>query len=223
MTTLHVHLDESGDLTFSPRGSRHYLFAVAWTYDPGPLARDLTALRFGLIKQGHNLDAFHACEDKQADRDQVVALMTGYNTWKYAGLVVEKRMVNPAIREPHDFYPKFASMLLRFVLRGRVQRNTSRVLIYTDTLPMSQRRRAVETAIRATCETELAARPVSLPFMSLHHSRQSNTWIQVADYCAWALFKKWESGDTRTYDQIRSRLAATELHVTKQGDGTVYY
>jgi hypothetical protein len=219
LTTLHVHLDESGDFHFTPRGSKWYVFAVAWTYVPAPLANELTALRFGLVKAGEDLDAFHACEDAQNTRNLVVSAMARYNTWNFASLVIEKRKVNPSVRDEHDFYPKFASMLLRFVFRGRVRRGTSRVLVYTDTLPMTKHRRAVEATIKVACRSDLGG----TPFQSLHHKRQSNNWIQVADYCSWSVFRKWEGGDLRTYDQLRLRLATAELNVMARGDGTVYY
>ena len=38
VATLHIALDEAGNLNFSPRGSKYYVFAAAWTYDPAPLA-----------------------------------------------------------------------------------------------------------------------------------------------------------------------------------------
>ncbi len=176
-------------------------------------------LKLYQYQAGHDLDAFHACDDQQANRDQVVAAIMNYNTWNFASLVVEKRKVNPSIRDEHHFYPKFASMVLRFVFKGRVRRGTSRVLIYTDTLPMSKRRTAVEATIKASCRADLGG----TSFHSFHHNRQSNTWIQVADYCAWGTFRKWESGDVRTYDQLRPRLAAAELDIMARGDGTIYY
>jgi hypothetical protein len=30
--------------------------------------------------------------------------------------------------------------------------------------------------------------------------------LQVADYCAWAIMRKWERGDTRSYDMIKDRV-----------------
>ena len=65
MPTLHVHLDESGNLTFKPTGSQYYVFTAAWTYDAAPLGSEITALRFALLKRGHDLHRFHATEDKQ--------------------------------------------------------------------------------------------------------------------------------------------------------------
>jgi hypothetical protein len=42
------------------------VFAATWIDDPGPLARDLTALKFHLLKAGPlDRDSFHATEDLQ--------------------------------------------------------------------------------------------------------------------------------------------------------------
>ncbi len=196
MATLHVHLDESGDLEFSPKDtcSRYYVFAATWTYDPAPLARDLTALKFDLLKGGELVrDSFHAAEDLQPHRDQVVETMMEYSSWKYAAIVIEKRCVNPSIRDPLDFYPKFAAMVLRFVFKGNLVRGTPRVLVYTDSLPFHKHKRAAEAAIKRAANADLGG----IPFSALHHARASNPWLQVADYCAWAIRRKWEIGDSQ--------------------------
>ena len=61
LQTLHIHLDESGDLNFSPNGTRYFIFGCAWTYEPAPLANELNALRFTMVKEGHGerLSGFH--------------------------------------------------------------------------------------------------------------------------------------------------------------------
>ena len=219
MPTLHVHLDESGNLSFTPNGTKHFVFAAAWTYDPRPLADELTALRFRLLKNGVDVHTFHAAVDQQRNRDAVVAAARANQQWSYAALVVEKPKINPAIRAAHQFYPQFATMLLRFVLRGSVRTGTDCVLVFTDQLPMKRRRELAEKAIKTACRAEL---PPTVRFESFHHPCASNTWIQVADYCAWAVFRKWERNDHRTYDQLRPRLEKPELNVTARGSWTYY-
>ena len=34
----------------------------------------------------------------------------------------------------------------------------------------------------------------------------SDPCLQVADYCAWAVMKKWERGDNRSFDLIKDRV-----------------
>ncbi len=70
--------------------------------------------------------------------------MTQYTTWRYASIVLETRYINPSIRDPLDFYPKFASMMLRFEprqfpetrLRDCRQLGRSRVVTVTGLLTL---------------------------------------------------------------------------------------
>lgn len=220
--TLHIHMDEAGNSEFSPKGTKYFVLAATWTYDPRPLAHRLLALRFELVRSGVNIPFFHAAPDKQATRDLVVKALLAEPHWQFAGVVLEKCKVNPTIRDPQRFYPKFAGTLLRFILRGRLQTGTTRVLVFTDTLPLdtTAKREGVIKAIRQTCSAEL---PPGVPYHVFSHPSSSNKWLQVTDYCTWALCRKWERGDTKTYNQLRPKLAAPELDVTARGDNTRYY
>jgi hypothetical protein len=111
-------------------------------------------------------------------------------------------------------------MVLRFVLKGRVRPLTQQVLIYTDTLPMAKKESlAVNVTIKSECQKHLNG----VPFRVMHHTGDSNYWIQVADYCSWAINRKWEWAETEAYDLLRPRLAVPELALTDRGDGTEYY
>ena len=219
MPTLHVHLDESGNLTFKPTGSPYYIFTAAWTYEPAPLAQALSELRFSLLKQGHNLHRFHATADKQVNRNAVVQLLSQHDNWWFAAVVIEKSKVYPELREPHRFYPEFAGSVLKYIFHRHVAPETDGVLVFTDTLPVQRFREAAEKAIKITCRREL---PDTIGFRSYHHPAASNCWIQVADYCSWAVFKKWEHGDRRTYEQLQHRLAEPELDALKMGSVRFY-
>ncbi len=220
MPTLHVSLDEGGDLNFNPKGSRFYTFAAAWTYDPHPLATELTRLRFGLLKAGHDIPAFHAAQDTLAHRDQVMRALLAASGWNFAAMVVEKRKINPSVQRPEHFYPKFAGMVLKFIFKGRLQPNTQQVVTCTDTLPMGKRKEAVTKMFKLAARAHL---PRTCRFDIYHHPDESNKWIQVADYCCWSVHRKWERQDTGPYDILRPKLCAPELELTRHGDGTMYY
>jgi hypothetical protein len=103
--TLHIALDEGGDLNFAAKGSKFYVFAAAWTYDPARLAQALTQLRFGLFKAGNDIPSFHATEDKQTHRDAVVRAVTSFDAWQFIAIVVDKRKVNPSFMSLTTFTP----------------------------------------------------------------------------------------------------------------------
>ena len=164
------------------------------------LAADLTALRFSLLKAGHNIPAFHATTDRQVNRDAVVKLLSRHESWSFAAVVIEKAKVYPRLYEPHRFYPEFASSVLKYVFRRHLRTDTRNVLVFTDTLPVRAKRDAAEKAIKTACRQELQE---AVRFDSYHHSAASNCWIQVADYCSWCVFKKWEHADTSVDTQNR--------------------
>jgi hypothetical protein len=217
LATLHVAIDEAGCFGFNKHGSKYYVFTAAYTYDPQPLALELTNLRFGLLKQGHDIPAFHCCEDRQANRDAVVNRLLNHTGWSFASVVVEKRKVNPVLYPPDKFYPRFATPLLRFVLRGNDAKAATSLIVCTDILPTG-RKDAVSKTLKMLCAKEL-----TIPLGLYHHPRFSNKWIQVADYCCWGIQRKWEKADRRTYDQLRPTLAKAELDLCAWGDQTNYY
>jgi hypothetical protein len=224
LPTLHIHVDESGEFNFSASGSRYYIFTAAWTYEPIPLSAELTNLRYSIVKAGHgaNLSAFHACDDPNPRRELVIQALLKHAAWNFASIVIEKRKINPAVRDPDVFYPKFLAMLLRFIFKGRIRPRTGKVIIYTDTLPFTAKKKttAVEIAIKSSCRKDL---PPVISFEVCNHRRESNPWIQVADYCCWSVCKKWEHGNTDVYNRLQVRLAAPEIDVTSRGDGHNYY
>ncbi len=134
---------------------------------------------------------------------------------------MEKNKLNKVLYEPEKFYPKFLNMVLKFVLVGNVRPRTTQILVYTDTLPMKSRKEsaAVNRVITAACKLNAP----NMQFRVMHHSADSNYWIQVADYCSWAVNRKWEHGDSTIYDLLRPRLAATEIAPMSRGDGSTYY
>ncbi len=230
MKTLHIHLDESGDLDFSPKASKYIVFAAMWTYDPQPLAMNLQSLRFAILKSScehdfgigrlERLDKFHCCNDHYKIRNLVVKALVHSPRWKFAAVVVQKNKVPPAEREHiGSFYARFATMPLRLLFRGPLKNQASRILIYTDRFPSQCIHSRTEKAIKKSCRLELSN---ELPFGIFHHASSSNAWLQAVDYCAYALLRKWEHGDLRLYDCLKSRLAMEETDVLTHTKRTYY-
>lgn len=211
-------MDESGDLGFKPQTSRYYVFCVTWTYNPQPLAQALTALRFQENKNGSDICRFHAIHDTTR-RNRVLTLLTAHPGWNFNAIVVEKRKINPSIYDPHVFYPKFASIPLRFVLRYRMISGTSSVMIYTDRLPVNKHKDAIQKTIKTECRKVLGH---SIPFGVFHHPGESNCWLQVADYCGWAVGRKWEKSDNAPFSTLQGFYTGDQLDVTAKGTTTYY-
>ncbi len=143
--------------------------------------------------------------------------------WEYTAIVVEKRKLYPELRPVEEFYPKFCGELVSFVLRNRVWPDVTPIVVYTDTLPVKSKREAIVGAIKSSIKSTIRNKfGRAVPFCVYNHPRISNVWLQVVDYCCWAVMRKWEKGDLRAYDKLGHRLAFPELDILR-GGSTHYY
>lgn len=212
---IFLFFDESGNLDFSAGGTKYYAFGCLTTRDPAALLHPLSALRYELLAGGTEIEAFHATEDRQAVRDRVFSVIAGVGEFDFDAVLIEKRKANPILHAPERFYPKFAGYLLRHVFK-RYSGN-EKIIIVTDRLPIKRHREAVEKAFKTFLRTELMDRE----FTIVHHNTAAHLCLQAADYCMWAIYKKWSTGDLRSYEIIRP-FVKSEFDIFRVGTDYFY-
>lgn len=214
--TVFLFFDESGNLDFSTNGTKYYQFGALTTREPASLLRPLSDLRYHLIAEGTEIESFHASEDRQAVRDRVFEVLQVQGDFEFDCVIIEKQKVNPVLYDPVRFYPQFASYLLKYIF-GRYNDEGERIVVITDRIPVSKKRRAVEKTFKSYIRGHLANRP----FTVLHHASASHVCLQAADYCNWAVYKKWKDEERRPYDLIR-KFVRSEFDILSHG-GEYFY
>ena len=213
---LYLFFDESGDLNFTPAGSRYYFFGALTTQAPELLTNPLSRLQYELLADGLEIERFHASEDRQPVRDRVFDVIRNVGGFEFDAVVIDKRKANPVLHDEARFYPQFANYLLKYVFDRHPNPN-ERVVVVTDTIPVKRTKRAVEKAFKSYIAQNLGPRSYTL----VHHSSTAHACLQVADYCTWAVHKKWQHGDTRSYDLIRS-FVRSEFDIFQRGNEYFY-
>ena len=216
MSAIYLFFDESGDFNFSPSGSPYYYFGALTTRDPLPISHALTEVRYELIRNGLELERFHATEDRQHVRDRVFAALGAYGGFEFDCVVVEKRKAHPSLYDAARFYPQFAAYLLRYVFK-RYADPKEPVILITDRIPVKKREQAVEKAFKTFMRTELGDRSFSV----LHHASAAHPCLQAADYCTWAVHKKWKDNELRPFNAV-SRFVRSEFDIFANGTETHY-
>lgn len=211
---LYIFLDESGDLDFSPSGSKFFLMTCVAVRRPFPWEYKLAELRFDLIESGRDIEYFHATEDKQPVRDKVFGeIQTVLGAIRADSIIVEKRKTGPALQATLAFYPRVLGYLIRFVVSGLALSTVSDIIIITDELPINKKRKAVVKAIKSELATML---PAQVPYKIFHHSSKSCSGLQIADYLSWAVFRKWTINDTRSHSLV-SQCIKSEFDIFRTG------
>jgi len=201
---LYIFLDEGGNLDFSPVGTKYFTMTSVTKERPFYAFSDFINLKYDLAEEGYLTSRFHATEDKQFVRNRVFEVIREHlDQFRIDSLIVEKRKTVPDLQRERRFYPEMLGRLLQYVLNGYALNQFSQVLIFTDKLPVKRKKESVEKAIKQTLSKKL---PSTARYRIVHHESQSNSYLQIADYCNWAIYRKWNGNDERSYGVIKSAI-----------------
>ena len=173
---------------------------------PFRISHILGQQKYDLIEFGLDFEYFHCTDDNVHIRKRVFSILEQHiKHLRIDSIIVEKRKTGPGLREPKKFYPSMLGYLIRYVIKGTDLRDIDEVLVITDTIPIQKKRRAIEKAVKVTLRSML---PPTTKFRIMHHMSRSTYGLQIADYCNWAVFRKWERGDSLFYQKIRPGISS---------------
>lgn len=216
---LYIFLDEGGNFDFSPRGTSYFALTALTTARPFVWDAPLMSLKYDEIERGSDAEYFHAAEDKQIVRNRVFAILTtALTNARLDCMIVEKRKTVPELQTGERLYPAMLGHLLKFVVREVSVPAGGELIVMTDAVPVKARRRAVESAVSETLARKL---PAEVRYRVLHHDSKSCLGLQVADYCNWAIYRKWDRGDTRSYGLISGAIGS-EFDIFRRGKRYFY-
>lgn len=119
------------------------------------------------------------------------------------------------LRDEDQFFPKVLGTLLREILQHYPLVEFAEVIVFTDSLPVQRKRAAVAKGVKMTLAAML---PASVRYRVLHHASKSNLDLQIADYCTWAIYRKWNGNDDRSFRRVQAAVRR-EWDVLQAGTG----
>lgn len=203
MARRFIFADECGNFDFSrTRGASAFFILVTLCADDCAVGDALLTLRRALAWEGVGLgNEFHASTDAQAVRDRVFAIITPYD-FRIDATLLEKAKAQPEIRQTQERFYQTAWYLHMKYLAPRLVCADDELLVVGASLGTRTKRAtfhaAVDSVIRQVSPT--ASHRVA------SWDAASDPCLQVADYCAWAIQRKWETGDTRSYALVSPKI-----------------
>jgi hypothetical protein len=218
LKSLFIFLDEAGNDDFTPSGTKYLILTSVATEAAALLVPELYQLKHDICEAGVDLEYFHATRDKQWVRDRVFGLLVGCAHLRVDSLIVEKAKTHPSIANYLELYPRMSFYLLRFVLHRFDLAAYDHIFIFMDYLAVKGKREALVKGIKEAISPLLAgARKYSIH----QHRSMSHPYLQVTDYYCWAIYRKWESGDDRSYELIRHQVES-EFDIFRRGKERFY-
>lgn len=224
--TLFLFLDESGNLDFSEKGSRYWALTAFCTFHPSHGKEGFLDLFYSLVDAGRGLQCFHATEDKQAVRDEFFRLIGELtHSFEIHSVIAEKCKASPSLynvikmrrgklcyeKDESRFYGVVCKALLRYVFRCPRFKHAKKIVVVLSSIWTNQRHESIRKALSLELKHQ-----ASVPFEIYFHANREDLNCQIADYCGWAIARKWERGDRRSYDLIRTKIK-NEFDVFERG------
>jgi hypothetical protein len=217
MKTWHTFADEAGNFDFSRKqnASRYFVLCTV-TIDTCSVGDALLALRRELAWQGHNRDTvFHATEDPQAVRDAVFELLAKQD-FRVDATIFEKDKAQPHLQGEQSLYKMAWYQHFKYIA-PRIARRGDRFFVAASSLGTKRQRRLFHSEVIAVVQQVTR----SVQHCVVAWPTSSDPCLQVADYCTWAIQRKWERGDPRSYNLIASKIQS-EYDVWRIGQVRYY-
>ncbi len=218
--TIYIFVDEAGDMDFSLKGSKHYMFNFLIKQRPFNLHEYISNYRYSLLERNLdplndsrlNIESFHACEDNQYIRNEIFNIISTFNinSVKAYSYILEKPKVEPTKREEKDkFYIDNLNLAIHQLLdKLQIDKN---FIIITDRLPVQKNKNKQVGALKKGIKEYLKSNSLDIRYDIFHHSSASSVNLQIVDYISWAIFRKHEWNQDIYYKKIEKYLISVDL------------
>jgi hypothetical protein len=218
MTQVFVFADEAGDFAFkrTASASRYFILGTVTMTDCA-VGTELLNLRRDLALRGRFvLQEFHASHDKQRVRDLVFNVLQK-SPIRIDATILDKTKTQDHLRSNHLRFYKEAWFLHFKYVAQQVAGASDDLLVAASSLQIKRKKAAIHDAVLDVVQQVSP----TVYFQTAFWSTVSDPCLQIADYATWAIQRKYESNDLRSYNLILSKVAS-EFEPFKLGAKTFY-
>jgi|ERR1700730_7977422 len=204
MSRLFIFADEAGCFNFSrnPNASRYYIVCTIACRACATLGSGLFDLRRELIWQKAPVrEFFHASEDKQEVRDRVFAFL-GKHDFSIQATIMEKSKAFPHVRPTNHRFYQYGWFFHFKNAAPKIIKDTTELHITAASVGTLKGQARFTDAVN-----DVVQQVVKGQTYRTHFCRAiADPCLQAADYCTWAIQRKWERKDMLSYNLIKDRI-----------------
>ena len=205
---MYIFLDESGDLGFSKRSSKWFLFTMVVIDDPKKLERVIKKVRKTLNKKHKRkhseLHSYHADE---ITRIRMLKELCKLNI-SVVTTILNKEKVYVGLKEQKNYlYNYTANILLDRFINTNLIDNSHDLVLVAD---RKDTKKNLQNNFISYITQAMQKRRAGGFSMSLAASHDEKG-LQAVDFISWAIFRKYEQGDYQYYEIIKEKIIDERL------------
>jgi len=204
----YIFLDESGDLGFSQKSSKWFLFTLVVIDNPRPLEKIIKKSRAGLKKKyKHQFSELHAycCDD--STRTRVLKSLANLDISVITTILNKKKVYVDLQNQKTYLYNYTANIILDRLINSKLIEKDNEISLVVDRKDTKKNIREnfisyITKAMKKRCDGNFK--------MSLAASHDEKG-LQAVDFISWAIFRKYEKDDLRFYELIKGKIIDERL------------
>ncbi len=219
MPNVHIFADEAGCFRFdrSNRASRYFILSTIKS-NSTDLGNELLDLRRSMLRRNRPVgDKFHSSPDRQDIRDEVFNVIQRHQ-FVLDSTILEKSKAQPQTRSDEATFYQYAWFYHAKYLTPRVCFGDNDVLVTAAALETKVGKAAFKNAFNNAIQ---AVKPPHARLVTDFPASNADPCLWAADYCCWAIQRKWELQDMRSYDLIGDKVRS-EYDLWRRGNHHFY-
>lgn len=213
-----IYADEAGNFDFNrERGASRFFILTTVVIPDHAIERELLDLRRELVWRGTNPpDAFHATSDEQNTRNEVFSVLCKHDL-RIDATILEKSKAQPHVTKSEELFYKYAWFYHMRHVAPQVATGLDELMLTAASIGTKRKLRDFRYAVQDVMEQTSPTQTMRVDMCQA----AAEPCLQVADYCCWAIQRKWELDDNRSYDLIKEKVSS-EYDLFRRGTKHYY-
>ena len=203
ISIVFLFIDESGDLGFSKRSGRWFVFTMVISKNKRILEKVVDKTRRGLRKKHRNVFELHAYHANEATRKRLLRKISELKDVQICCVILNKNKVYVDLREQKNYlYNYVANILLDRLHNSELLNEAEHPDICFD---RKDTKKSLRDNFVRYLEQNLSHKRSSTFKITIHSSHREKA-LQAVDFISWSIFRKYEQGDFEYYGIFADKI-----------------
>jgi hypothetical protein len=204
----YIFIDESGDLGFSERSSKWFLFTILLTNKHRKVEKVIKKVHKSLRKKYKKVGELHAYHTQDITKKRLLKHLSELDDLKILCVLLNKEKVYIDLQNQKNYLYNYTANILLDRLHNKEMFSGKEVVkLYVD-------QKDTNKFIRGNLENYLTSKldnwqndNIVIKIKPSHTEK----CLQAVDFISWAIFRKYEMGDYEFYDIIKDKIVEEKL------------
>lgn len=204
----YIFLDESGDLGFKSKSSKWFLFTIVLTNNHRRIEKVVKKIRNSLKKKYKKVNELHAYHTQPAIRKRMLKLLSENKDLKVLCVILNKKKVYIDLQNQKNYLYNYAANILLDRLHNKKLIDTNEPIeLYIDQKDTNRFLRDNFEKYLKQNFTKRGNGKVNIKIKPSHTEK----CLQAVDFISWAIFRKYEKGESEYYELIKDNIIEENL------------